>query len=117
MSVPSPLISLLSNSKYTVRFASSPACGPAISSSAPPEPLALGLVAPDPSAPAFAVPASAAGFGGLLLQAVSAHANTSSSTAIIRCIDTFSDIPLPPQSAAGCYALQGVNGPHAGART
>src|SRR5215470_7235228 len=111
MSVPSPLISLLSNSKYTVRFASSPACGPAISSSPPPEPLALGLVAPEPSAPAFVAPASAPGFGALLLQAVSAHANTSSSTAIIRCMDTFSDIPLPPQSAAGRYATSGGERP------
>src|SRR4029077_15752480 len=109
MSVPSPLISLLSKSKYTVRLASSPACGPAISSS-PPEPLALALAAPAPSPPVLAMPAppEPVGFGGLLAQAVSAHTDTSSSTAVTRCMDTFSDILVPPQSAAARYPASGA---------
>src|SRR2546421_9922138 len=71
MSVPSPLISLLSKSKYTTRFASSPAWGPAVSSSAALAPAAAAALAPEASAP---VVASAGGGGGVGLGLLLAHA-------------------------------------------
>src|SRR2546430_3965618 len=55
-SVPVPLISLLSKSKYTRCVASSPACGPAASSSAPAA--ALALLAPEPCTPSLAAGAA-----------------------------------------------------------
>src|SRR6516225_8899557 len=94
-----------------MRFASSPAWGPAISSS-PAPPLALEPVAPAPSAPLFAMPCPpASGFDGLLEQALSAQAPTSSNTTITRCMDNFSDIPLPPPSPSRMLGRSGAERP------
>src|SRR5580658_8547123 len=98
MSVASPLISLLSKSKYTTRLAKRPACGPAASwSTAPP----LALAPPAPLLSASLLPpldaAAGAGLGGLLAQADRLRATPRSSTVINRRTDTFSSIPILQQ--------------------
>src|SRR5215469_8616156 len=101
MSVPSPLISLLSKSKYTIRLISSPPCGPAASSSGLVPLPALALLAPAPSAPAFAAsaPLDGPGLGCLLAQAPRPRAAATNSTISTRRMHSFSVIPVPPHRA------------------